>query len=103
LLKLERILILMREEESTGIIVTAELAEIAAGSIAMGLGGYLAAKSNAEHYAGEQLQKQMEIRAVRRWKPTKFQECSRATVSRPRRALPSLRRCLRIPRPGSTS
>jgi len=34
---------------ATGIIVTAGLAEIAAGSIAMGLGGYLAAKSDAEH------------------------------------------------------
>ncbi len=31
---------------SAGIIVTAGLAEIAAGSIAMGLGGYLAAKSS---------------------------------------------------------
>src|SRR5262249_28791968 len=38
---------------STGIIVTAGLAEIAAGSIAMGLGGYLAAKSEADHYARE--------------------------------------------------
>ena len=35
------------------IIVTAGLAEIAAGSIAMGLGGYLAARSDAEHYASE--------------------------------------------------
>ena len=34
---------------TTGIIVTAGLAEIAAGSIAMGLGGYMAAKSDAEH------------------------------------------------------
>ena len=33
-----------------GIIVTAGLAEVAAGSIAMGLGGYLAARSDAEHY-----------------------------------------------------
>ena len=33
------------------LIVTAGVAEIAAGSIAMGLGGYLAAKSDAEHYA----------------------------------------------------
>jgi vacuolar iron transporter family protein len=38
---------------STGIIVTAGFAEIAAGSIAMGLGGYLAAKTDAEHYASE--------------------------------------------------
>ena len=38
---------------STGIIVTAGLAEIAAGAIAMGLGGYLAGRSDAEHYASE--------------------------------------------------
>ena len=36
-----------------GIIVTAGLAEIAAGSIAMGLGGYLAAKTDAQHYDSE--------------------------------------------------
>src|SRR5438128_5231584 len=36
--------------KTTSIIVTAGLAEIAAGSIAMGLGGYMAAKSDAEHY-----------------------------------------------------
>jgi len=36
--------------QTTGVIVTAGLAEIVAGSIAMGLGGYLAAKSDAEHY-----------------------------------------------------
>ena len=39
---------------STAIIVTAGLAEIVAGAIAMGLGGYLAAKSDAEHYAAEE-------------------------------------------------
>jgi vacuolar iron transporter family protein len=38
---------------STHIVVTAGLAEIAAGSIAMGLGGYLAAKTDTEHYASE--------------------------------------------------
>src|SRR5499433_3979578 len=48
--------------DSTGIIVTAGLAEIAAGSIAMGLGGYLAAKSDAEHYASE---REREIREVK--------------------------------------
>jgi VIT1/CCC1 family predicted Fe2+/Mn2+ transporter len=40
---------------ATGIVVTAGFAEIAAGSIAMGLGGYLAAKTDAEHYASERL------------------------------------------------
>jgi len=46
---------------STHIIVTAGLAEIAAGSIAMGLGGYLAARSDAEHYASERIREQAEI------------------------------------------
>ena len=44
---------------STAIVVTAGFAEIAAGSIAMGLGGYLAAKTDSEHYASE---RQREIR-----------------------------------------
>jgi VIT1/CCC1 family predicted Fe2+/Mn2+ transporter len=35
------------------IIVTAGFAEIAAGAIAMGLGGYLAARTDAEHYRSE--------------------------------------------------
>ena len=39
--------------DTTGIVITAGIAEIAAGSIAMGLGGYLAAKTDAEHYATE--------------------------------------------------
>src|SRR6202790_5767520 len=39
--------------QQAGIIVTAGLAEMAAGSIAMGLGGYLAAKTDTEHYASE--------------------------------------------------
>ncbi len=38
---------------STRIVVTAGLAEIVAGSIAMGLGGYLAARTDSEHYASE--------------------------------------------------
>jgi VIT1/CCC1 family predicted Fe2+/Mn2+ transporter len=47
---------------STTIIITAGLAEIAAGSIAMGLGGYLAARSDAEHYASERIREQQEIK-----------------------------------------
>ncbi len=38
---------------ATALVVTAGLAEIAAGSIAMGLGGYLAARTDIEHYASE--------------------------------------------------
>ncbi len=47
---------------TTGIIVTAGLAEIAAGSIAMGLGGYMAAKSDAEHYVSERAREESEVR-----------------------------------------
>jgi vacuolar iron transporter family protein len=43
------------------IVVTAGLAEIIAGSIAMGLGGYLAARSAAEHYASERSREQREV------------------------------------------
>src|SRR5881628_740377 len=43
------------------VIVIAGLAEIAAGSIAMGLGGYLAARSDAEHYASERAREEREI------------------------------------------
>jgi vacuolar iron transporter family protein len=46
------------------IVVTAGLAEIAAGSIAMGLGGYLAARSDAEHYASELKREWHEVRAL---------------------------------------
>jgi VIT1/CCC1 family predicted Fe2+/Mn2+ transporter len=49
---------------SAGVIITAGLAEIAAGSIAMGLGGYLAAKSDAEHYASERLREAREVEEV---------------------------------------
>jgi VIT1/CCC1 family predicted Fe2+/Mn2+ transporter len=42
-------------------IVVAGLAEITAGSIAMGLGGYLAARTDAEHYASERIREETEI------------------------------------------
>jgi len=47
--------------KTTSLIVTAGLAEIAAGSIAMGLGGYLAAKSDAEHYLSERAREEAEV------------------------------------------
>jgi len=46
--------------DGTAIIVTAGLAEVAAGSIAMGLGGYLAARTDAEHYAAEKTREERE-------------------------------------------
>jgi len=49
---------------SSHIVLTAGFAEIAAGSIAMGLGGYLAARSDAEHYASERRREEDEIVTV---------------------------------------
>jgi len=49
---------------TSSIIVTAGLAEIAAGSIAMGLGGYLAAKSDAEHYKSERKREYREVAEI---------------------------------------
>jgi VIT1/CCC1 family predicted Fe2+/Mn2+ transporter len=46
------------------LVLTAGLAEVAAGSIAMGLGGYLAARSDAQHYAAEERREEHEIREV---------------------------------------
>ena len=42
------------------VVVTAGLAEIAAGAIAMGLGGFLAARSDAEHYVNERRREEEE-------------------------------------------
>ncbi len=44
----------------TGIIITAGLAEVAAGAIAMGLGGYLAARTDAEHFVSERAREERE-------------------------------------------
>jgi VIT1/CCC1 family predicted Fe2+/Mn2+ transporter len=58
---------------SSGIVVTAGIAEIAAGSIAMGLGGYLAARSDVEHYASE---REREVREVKEKKDAERDEVS---------------------------
>src|SRR6267154_6441174 len=47
---------------SNAIIITAGIAEIVAGSIAMGLGGYLAGKTEIEHYDSELKREYMEIK-----------------------------------------
>lgn len=49
---------------STGIIVIAGIAEIAAGSIAMGLGGYLAGKTEIDHYNSELQREYEEVELV---------------------------------------
>ncbi len=47
--------------QSNSIVITAGIAEIVAGSIAMGLGGYLAGKTEQEHYATEQKREYEEV------------------------------------------
>lgn len=47
--------------DSINLIVIAGLAEIAAGAIAMGLGGYLAARTSEEHYTNERARELYEI------------------------------------------
>src|SRR5579885_864024 len=47
--------------DASRLVIVAGLAEIAAGSIAMGLGGYLAARGDAEHYASERRREEREI------------------------------------------
>ena len=49
---------------STAIVITGGLAEIAAGAIAMGLGGYLAARSDVEHYAKERATEEKEVEVI---------------------------------------
>jgi vacuolar iron transporter family protein len=49
---------------NTRLIVIGGLAEIAAGSIAMGLGGYLAARGDAEHYEQERAREYREVEEI---------------------------------------
>lgn len=50
---------------STHVIVTAGLAEVVAGAIAMGLGGYLAGKTDQQHYATEERRESREVDQLR--------------------------------------
>jgi vacuolar iron transporter family protein len=47
--------------DSTSIVITAGLAEIAAGSIAMGLGGYLAGRTEIDLYDSEERREYDEV------------------------------------------
>lgn len=49
---------------SNGLVITAGLAEVVAGSIAMGLGGYLAGRTEVEHYDAELAREYREVKEV---------------------------------------
>lgn len=59
---------------STRIIVTAGMAEIVAGAIAMGLGGYLAARTDQEHFESEERREEYEIAHMRKLELTEVRD-----------------------------
>jgi VIT1/CCC1 family predicted Fe2+/Mn2+ transporter len=67
---------------STKIIVTAGLAEIVAGAIAMGLGRYLAARTDQEHYQSEDRREYGEVDNPASAKFRKWRQSSRAMASK---------------------
>ena len=60
---------------TTAIVVTAGIAEIAAGSIAMGLGGYLAGRTEVEHYESELKREYYEVDICRIRRNRKCGKC----------------------------
>jgi VIT1/CCC1 family predicted Fe2+/Mn2+ transporter len=59
---------------NTSVIVTAGLAEIAAGAIAMGLGGYLAARTDAQHFEAELAREGWEVDNKRQFEMNEVRE-----------------------------
>lgn len=49
---------------ASNIVVTAGVAELAAGGISMGLGGYLAARTSVDYYVSEERREREEVRTV---------------------------------------
>ncbi len=60
--------------DSTTLVITAGIAEIAAGSIAMGLGGYLAGRAEIDHYDSEQRREYYEIEHLKEKEITETEE-----------------------------
>jgi VIT1/CCC1 family predicted Fe2+/Mn2+ transporter len=72
--------------DSTGLVITAGLAEVAAGAIAMGLGGYLAARTDAEHYDSEYAREEGETSMSPRSRSRRQRVSSARTGCRRRRS-----------------
>jgi VIT1/CCC1 family predicted Fe2+/Mn2+ transporter len=73
------------------IIIAAGMAEIAAGSIAMGLGGYLAARGDAEHYASERLREEQEVQSVPEVEAKEIENILQTYGLRPEESAPVIR------------
>lgn len=91
--------------DNTSIIVAAGLAEIVADSIAMGLGGYLAARSDAEHYHAERVREETEVREKTKVEAEEVADVFRADEEEQRagqpEAVPPLAARLRLMAPGA--
>lgn len=61
----------------TDLVVVAGMAEVAAGSIAMGLGGYLAGRSDLEHYESERRREEHELSHMREREENEVREIFR--------------------------
>lgn len=83
---------------SARVVVTAGFAEIAAGAIAMGLGGYLAARSDAEHYASERRREALETVQLPEVEAREITEVFEAYGIRPDECAPVVAALQRNPR-----
>ena len=83
--------------ENTHLIVIAGLAEIAAGSISMGLGGYLAGKSDVEHYEIERRRESDEIRDMPEEEKREVRQIFESFGLKPEEAAPAVAALSRRP------
>ena len=83
--------------DSTSLILTAGLAEVAAGAIAMGLGGYLAARTEAEHFAGECSREEREAQELPETEAAEVADIFRA-YGLPEETIPAVVRSIRSDR-----
>jgi VIT1/CCC1 family predicted Fe2+/Mn2+ transporter len=74
----------------TRLIVIAGLAEIAAGTISMGLGGYLAGKNDAEHYEIERRREHDEVRQTPEEEKREVQQIFESFGLKPEEAAPAV-------------
>ena len=82
---------------ANALIVAAGLAEVAAGAIAMGLGGYLAGRSDAEHYASEREREEREIVTVPHVEAAEITEILQEYGVRPEESAPVIAALKRDP------
>ena len=83
---------------STRLVVTAGIAEIVAGSISMGLGGYLAARTERDHYWAELVREERETEQVPEQEASEVAQVLKSYGLEPKEAAPVVR-ALRADKP----